>query len=171
MTTVTNGLTDGNFTTLNVLKNGSMQDVLDLIAAGGGGSGGGGSGTVTSATAPLNIDGSGVLTIDLGSYVLTSAINSALANKLDTLTGGGAVVVSGSGTTRTITVDLASYATTASVNTLLTNYTLTSDLTTLLASKLDSLTGGGAVTITGSGTSRTITVDLASYATTAAVNT
>ena len=127
----TTGLTNGDFTELNVLKNGTMQNVLDLIAAGGGGGGGGGSGIVTSASLPLSIS-SGVLSINLGSYVTNAAFNSALANKLDTLTAAGAISISGSGRSRTIAEDLASYATTAAVNTLLTNYTNTSALNTLL---------------------------------------
>ena len=38
MATVLSGLTEGDFTTLRVLKQGALQDVLDLIAAGGSGS-------------------------------------------------------------------------------------------------------------------------------------
>ena len=104
VTTVTTGLAQADLHTLRILNNsGVMQNILDVIAASsGGGGGGGGSGAVTSATAPLSIDGSGVLSIDLGQY----ATNSSVANKLDGLTGGGAVVLTGSGSTRTITVDL-----------------------------------------------------------------
>ena len=51
---VTNGLTEGDFTALRVLNGESMVDVLTLINAGGGG------GAVTSATAPLSIN-AGVL--------------------------------------------------------------------------------------------------------------
>ena len=54
MATVLSGLTEGDFTTLRVLKQGAFQDVLDLIAAGGSGSSS--SGVVSSAAAPLSID-------------------------------------------------------------------------------------------------------------------
>ena len=102
-TTVTTGLAQADFHTLRILNsNGVMQNILDLIASSGGGGGGSGPGAVSSATAPLSIDGSGVLIIDLGPY----ATNSSVSNKLDGLTGGGAVVLTGSGSTRTITVDL-----------------------------------------------------------------
>ena len=58
------------------------------------------------------------LNAQLGSYALTSAMNAALAGKLDTLTGSGCTI-SGTGESRTITVatDLSAYATTASLET------------------------------------------------------
>ena len=59
------------------------------------------------------------LTSQLGSYALTSAMNAALAGKLDTLTGSGCTI-SGVGAARTIAVpapDLSAYATTASLET------------------------------------------------------
>ena len=71
MTTVTTGLTEGDFTGLRVLSNGVMTDILTLV--------GSGSGTVTSATAPLAIT-SGVLSVDLSSYITSSAVNALLAN-------------------------------------------------------------------------------------------
>ena len=112
MDTLTNGLSQGDFTTLRVLSNGVMTDILALIGSDGG-------------TA--------------------------------TLIGAGAAVVTGTGSTRTITVDLSSYATTAAVNALLANYVLASAYNTAMAAKIDTLTAGSNITITGSGTSRTIT--------------
>ncbi len=111
MDTLTNGLSQGDFTTLRVLSGGVMTDVLTLIGSVGG---------------------------------------------IATLIGAGAAVVTGSGSTRTITVDLSAYATTAAVNTLLANYVLASAYNTAMATKIDTLTAGTNVTITGSGTSRTI---------------
>ncbi len=63
--------------------------------------------------------------------------------------------------------DLGVYTTSASLTSQLTTYTLTSAMNTALAYKLDTLTGSGC-TITGAGTSRTLTVattDLSAYAT------
>ena len=53
MDTLTNGLSQGDFTLLNVLYNGSMQNIISLIGSLGGGN-------VDSANAPLSISG-GVL--------------------------------------------------------------------------------------------------------------
>ena len=50
METITNGLSQGDFTRLHILYNGAMQDIIPLL-----GGGGGGGGAVTSATAPLSI--------------------------------------------------------------------------------------------------------------------
>ena len=66
MDTLTNGPSQGDFTLLRVLDTatGQMTNVLALVGAAGGG-------TVTSATAPLSIN-SGVLSINLAGYILTS---------------------------------------------------------------------------------------------------
>ena len=64
MDTLTNGLSQGDFTLLRVLYNGAMTDILAVIPAL---AGGGGGGTVTSATAPLSIS-SGVLSLNLNGY-------------------------------------------------------------------------------------------------------
>ena len=63
MDTLTNGLSQGDFTLLNVLHNG-MQNIISLIGSLGGGN-------VDSANAPLSISG-GVLSIDLSSYTSTA---------------------------------------------------------------------------------------------------
>ena len=76
MDTLTNGLSQGDFTLLNVLHNGSMQNIITLIAGLGGGN-------VDSANAPLSISG-GVLSIDLSSYTNTAGLTTLLADKLDT---------------------------------------------------------------------------------------
>ena len=65
MDSITNGLTQGDFTLLRVFDpaTGQMTDILALIGAAGG--------TVTSAAAPLAIN-SGVLSINLAGYIPTS---------------------------------------------------------------------------------------------------
>ena len=74
MSTLTNGLSQGDFTLLNVLHNGAMTDILTLV--GGGGRGGG---IVTSVSAPLNIN-SGVLSLNL-SGICTAATNPLTLNE------------------------------------------------------------------------------------------
>ncbi len=64
MESLTNGLSQGDFTLLRVLSNGAMTDILTLIGSGG-------SGAVTSATAPLSIS-NGVLSINLSGYMATT---------------------------------------------------------------------------------------------------
>ena len=54
-------------------------------------------------------------------------------------------------------MDLSSHATTAAVNALLANYVLTSAYNTAMATKLDGLTAGSGIQISGSGTTRAIT--------------
>ena len=76
MDTLTNGLSQEDFTLLNVLHNGSMQNIISLIGSLGGGS-------VDSASTPLSISG-GVLSIDLSSYTNTAGLTTLLASKLDT---------------------------------------------------------------------------------------
>ena len=65
MDTLTHGLSQGDFSLLRVLYNGTMTDITTLISGGGGG------GTVTSANAPLSIK-SNVLTVDLNNIMNTS---------------------------------------------------------------------------------------------------
>ena len=95
MTTLTNGLTHGNFTSLRILSGGVFQDILTLIGAG--------SGAVTSASAPLAIT-SGVMSIDLSTYITTAAVNALLADYRLTSSlfsgvtmGAGLVSVAGNG--------------------------------------------------------------------------
>ncbi len=75
METVTNGLSQGDFTLLRVLDTatGQMTNILTLIGAAGG--------AVNSATAPLSIN-NGVLSINLADYIPTSheAYNMGQAN-------------------------------------------------------------------------------------------
>lgn len=71
MNVATTGLSEGDFHRLAVLHNGSMTKIISLIGSLGGGS-------VNSATAPLSI--SGVLSIDLSSYITSGAVNTLLAN-------------------------------------------------------------------------------------------
>ena len=94
-----------------------------------------------------------------GSYQDLNTIFNGLgggSGAITALVGAGAAVVSGTGSSRTITVDLSSHATTAAVNALLANYVLTSAYNTAMATKLDGLTAGSGIQITGSGTARAI---------------
>ena len=72
MNTLTNGLSQGDFTLLNVLHNGNMTNILTLIDSLGGG--------VDSANTPLTLTG-GVLTIDLSGYTNTAGLLALLAGK------------------------------------------------------------------------------------------
>ena len=97
------GLSKGRFHELEIRNSsGAFEDVLDLIAAGGGG------GAALSAQAPLSISGN-VLSIDMSAYTDSAALAALLANKIDSLAGAGGIVVSGSGTSRTLTIDLSPY--------------------------------------------------------------
>ena len=93
---VVTGLSEGDFHRLAVLHNGGMTDIITLIGSLGGGS-------VNSATAPLAIT-SGVMSIDLSTYITTSAVNALLADYRLTASlfsgvsmGAGLVSVSGNG--------------------------------------------------------------------------
>ena len=102
MDTLTNGLSQGDFTLLRVLHNGSMTDVITLIGSLGGGN-------VDSANAPLSISG-GVLSIDLSSYSTTGSMNTAIANALVSYV-----------TNTALTNALAAYTDTTNLTTLLAN--------------------------------------------------
>ena len=105
------GLSRGRFHELEIRdSSGAFQDVLSLIAAGSGG----GAGAVSSAQTPLSISG-GVLSIDLSGYTDSAALTTLLSNKLDSLAGAGGIVVTGSGTSRTLTIDLSPYVETATL--------------------------------------------------------
>ena len=85
-----------------------------------------------------------------GSYQDLNTILNGLgggSGAITALVGAGAAVVTGTGSSRTIT---------AAVNGLLANYVLTSAYNTTMATKLDSLTAGSGIQITGSGTTRAI---------------
>ena len=105
-------LATGDFASLRVLKDGSMQEVLTLIQAGGGGSGGSGSGIVTSASAPLSIS-NGVLSLNLSGFATAATSPLELRNGLLTvdLSGYQGVLTAGSNVTisgNTISVALPS---------------------------------------------------------------
>ena len=91
MESITNGLSQGDFTLLRVLHDGGMTDIITLIGSLGGG-------TINNVTLPLSIN-NGVLNIDLSSYstttqtntIITTALtnyvtNTALANSLSAYT-------------------------------------------------------------------------------------
>ena len=77
MDSITNGLTQGNFTLLQILDPTTNQlvNILTLINNATGG--------VQSAQAPLALN-TGVLSIDLSAYSTTSAIQTLLNNYADT---------------------------------------------------------------------------------------
>ena len=105
MPSVTNGLTQGDFTRLYILYNNVMQDIVPLLGAGG---------TVSSATLPLSIT-NGVLSLD------TSGLCSSASSPL-TLTSGQ------------LTIDLSAYSTTAAMTAAITNALAPYVLTTSLGS-------------------------------------
>ena len=80
MTTVLSGLNDGDFTSLRVLKDGELEDVLALIAAAAASGGGSTGGSVTSVQAPLALSSQGVLQIDLSAYTDTTSLVALLAS-------------------------------------------------------------------------------------------
>ena len=100
METLTNGLSQGDFTLLRVLYNGGMTDILTLIGSLGGG-------PITSTQLPLSISG-GVLSIDLSSSSNTVAMNTAIANALVSYV-----------TSTALTNALAAYTDTTTLTTLL----------------------------------------------------
>ena len=82
VTTPLTGESTGRFHSLHVKNNsGAFENILTLVGSGGGG--GGGAGLVQSVQAPLSVDGSGDLSVDLNNYALTSALTSGLAGKAD----------------------------------------------------------------------------------------
>ena len=132
------GESKGEFHELRVLdSNGTMQNVLDLLAASGGGGGGGG-GTTYTATLPLSINGT-VISIDLGSYSSTTQMTTAITNALAsyTTTVGLNTILSGYTDTTGLNTILANYTDTTGLNTILANYTDTAGLNTILAGYTD----------------------------------
>ena len=94
---VQTGLSEGDFHRLSVLHNGDMTNIISLIGSLGG------SGAVQSASTPLSISG-GVLSVDLSSYITSSAVNALLAQYRLTASlfsgvtvGAGLVSVAGNG--------------------------------------------------------------------------
>jgi hypothetical protein len=114
-TSVLTGEARGAFHELHILRAGSYQDINAVLDAMG--------------------------SVDLSNYVTNAALTTALSSKLDTLTPGGAVVISGSGNSRTITVDLSGYYTASQVG-------------ILLSGKVSSVTAGTGISITGIATPR-----------------
>ena len=115
MDSVTNGLTRGNFTLLQVLDPTTNQlvNMLTLINNATGG--------VQNAQAPLALN-TGVLSIDLSAYSTTTDIQTLLSNYTDTAG---------------LNTILAGYTNTTALNTLLTNYVLSTTLTSTLANYTD----------------------------------
>ncbi len=115
MTSITTGLTEGDFHRLGVLSNGSMTDILTLIGAGGGGAG---VTDVTSQSSELTVATSGTtrqLSLTLNAYatttsvstllancVLASAYNAAMATKIDSVTITAPLAISGTGSSRAL---------------------------------------------------------------------
>ena len=73
----TTGIKKGEYTLLRILdSNGNMVNILSLL-------GNGGSGIITSVLTPLNIS-SGILSIDLSTYVTNLSLSNALNSYTDT---------------------------------------------------------------------------------------
>lgn len=126
-------LSTGDFASLRVLKNGAMQNILDLLAASGGS--GSGSGIVTSANLPLSIT-NGVLNIDVSGFCTAAQTPLNLQQGL-------------------LTIDLTNYVTSTVLNNTLAGYTDTTGLTNLLLLKQDLLQAGSNISIVGSTISST----------------
>ena len=123
-TSTTLGITQGDFHRLGVLSNGVMTDVLTLIGAGGGG----GITDVTTQSSLLTVTTVGTtrdLSINLGTYSTTVAMNSAIATAL------------------------AGYVSATALTNALSGYTDTTGLTTLLALKQAALTAGAGIFLNG----------------------
>ena len=76
---VTTGLSQGDFDTLRVLKDGLMQDILTIITAMV--AGGGGISNIAAAGGGITVTGTGAsrtLTVDLTALATTAATNTAL---------------------------------------------------------------------------------------------
>ena len=106
MTSTTTGLTSGDFHLLNILYNGSMQDITTLF-------GGGGGGAVSSATLPLSI-ANGVISVNLAGYIPTTheanKIGAAdLVHGQYDLETKTVTLKNGSGVTAVLSVDNAGY--------------------------------------------------------------
>ena len=151
MDTLTNGLSQADFTLLRVLYNGGMTDILSLIGTLGGG-------PITATQLPLSISGA-VLSIDLSSYSttaqITSAITTALAPYVLTTMLGGYSTTTAMNTA--ITNALAIYVTSTALTNALAAYTDTTSLNTLLAAKQNTLTAGTGISITETAISSTHT--------------
>ena len=128
MDSITNGLTQGNFTLLQVLDPTTNQlvNVLTLINNATGG--------VQSAQAPLAIN-TGVLSIDLSAYSTATDIQTLLNNYTDTTALN--TLLTNYVLLSTLTSTLANYTDTTALNTLLGNYVLTSTLSSTLANYTD----------------------------------
>ena len=91
---VTTGLSQGDFDTLRVLKDGLMQDILTIITAMVAGGGGSGITSLTPAGGGIAISGSGatrVLTVDFSAL----ATNTALGLKQNSIVAGTGITLSG----------------------------------------------------------------------------
>ena len=133
MESITNGLAQGDFHRLHIHYNGVMQDITPLL---GGGSGSG-SGIVTSATLPLSIT-NGVLSINTSAFCTAATAPLNLLNGLITID-----LTNYSSTTQmntAITTALTNYITSTALTNALAFYTDTTNLTTLLAAKQNTLT-------------------------------
>lgn len=72
MDSITKGLTQGDFTLLRVLHNGTMTDIITLFGSLG-------SGTINSVTLPLSIN-NGVLGVDSTGYMPTTHEANKIGN-------------------------------------------------------------------------------------------
>ena len=90
----------GNFHKIELLNaSGVFQDLLSLVTSGAGIT------TLTAAGRGIAIAGTGAtrtLTVDLSALATIASMNTALANKIESLVAGTGVTISGSGVSRTI---------------------------------------------------------------------
>ena len=159
-------------TKISLIQGNAVNDILSIIAAGGG------SGTVTSATAPLSISSTGVLTVDLAAYATSAAVNSLLANYtltsalfagvsvgagLSATANAGSLSLALTGTESRVSLRLADSGGTVRQLTSTTGGVLAWEaapvaLATDLANKIDAITVAAPLAISGTGTSRALSL-------------
>ena len=125
-----------------------LQNVLDLINAGGGGGSSGittltgsGAAIVTGTATSKNIQ------VDLSMYSTSTQINTLFSAYTNTTALN--TLLSSYTSTTALNTALLSYTTLAFLTSVLSSYTVTTSMTTLLNAKQDTLTAGANITISG----------------------
>ena len=121
--------------------NNDLQNVLDLINAGGGGGGGGISNLTGSGAAIVSgTSTSKNIQVDLSMYTNTTALNTLFSAYTNTTALN--TLLSSYTTTTALNTALSSYTTLAFLTSVLSSYTVTTSMNTSLNAKQDTLTAG-----------------------------